>query len=78
MDVEITLEQLVNQYFGNADDYFIIKQQEKPPPQQKQEQEEGPKVFGWNSVPNPTDITPPKYETAPAQMSINEEGKEET
>ena len=64
LDEEITLEELVDQYFGNTDDYFIIKQEEKPHQQQreqeqgeqhekqKQQQEEA-KVHGWNSVPDP-------------------------
>ena len=55
------MEQLVDQYFGNANDYFMIKQQdqqeEQPKEPQQDQQEQERKVYGWNSVPNPTDIS---------------------
>ena len=77
LDEEITLEQLVDQYFGNADDYFMIKQ--PPPPQQEQPKEqEGPKIYGWNSVPNPTDISPASETittTTIEEPEIQEEGE---
>ena len=62
LDEEITLEELVEHYFGNIDAYFIIKEQEKPREQEQvqeekgHEEQEGPKIYGWNSIPNPIDI----------------------
>jgi len=55
LDEEITLKELVDQYFGNPDEYFIIKQQ---PQEQEQEETTVGEVKGWNSIPNPTDINP--------------------
>ena len=81
---EISLEELVEQYFGNADDYFIIKQQEKQAQQQQEEQEQEqddqkPKVFGWNSVPNPTDIKPnPDTSTTTIPQQQQDKEQEET
>jgi hypothetical protein len=81
---EITLEQLIDQYFGNADDYFIIKQEEVKPQQEEQQEQEEPKIGGWNSVPNPTNIKPnPETSTATntqQQQPEDEEGvaEEET
>ena len=59
LDEEITLEELVDQYFGNAEDYFIIKEEKPPEEQQEQieKQQEEPKVYGWNSDSNPKQET---------------------
>ena len=87
MDEEISLEELVEQYFGNIDDYFIIKEKQEQPKepqqeQQEQEQEEEPKVYGWNSVPNPTEInsnpettigTAPQWQQEEQEMEEEEE-----
>ncbi|HET9806302.1 MAG TPA: hypothetical protein VFP49_05300, partial [Nitrososphaeraceae archaeon] len=43
---DISLEELLDQYFDNSDDYFIIENLKQ----------RAAEVKGWNSVPNPTDI----------------------
>jgi len=85
LDEDITLEQLVDRYFGNANDYFMIKQQPPPPqqqeqpkePQEEQEEQDEPKVYGWNSVPNPTDINKTETSTTiPKQQDQEQEESE--
>jgi len=79
LDEEITLEELVEQYFGNIDDCFIIKELDTQPTQQEQDkkqEKEGPKIYGWNSVPNPTEINS-NSETTTATTTREEQGTEE-
>ncbi|MGI9011910.1 MAG: hypothetical protein ACR2F1_12080 [Nitrososphaeraceae archaeon] len=77
LDEEISIDELVDQYFGNPDDYFIKQKQE----QKQEEPAVTAEVKGWNSTPNPTDNLNnpnPVTSTTITQQEKEEEKKEET
>ena len=74
LDEEITIDELVDQYFRNAKDYFIIKEEKQQ--QQQQQKQPKPKVYGWNSVPNPTDINKTETSTIIPKQQQDQEQEE--
>ncbi|MGI9009638.1 MAG: hypothetical protein ACR2F1_00420 [Nitrososphaeraceae archaeon] len=80
LDEEITIDELIDQYVGNPDDYFTIVEQKQEQQQESLKKEESTtpaEVKGWNSVPNPTDNinNPTNPETSTTTNTIQDEKK---
>ena len=59
LNEEITIDELIDQYFGNSDDYFtIVEQKQEPPLNAAGVAAAAAEVKGWNSVPTSETSTP--------------------